>query len=85
MTFISKCCLPSWQYLVVLSLLAAPATPQGIITTIAGGSSTFRGDGGPATSAALGGLFATTLDAAGNIYVADRTTKWCSKLRLMGS
>jgi len=29
-------------------------TPQSIITTLAGGSWQFRGDGGPATNAAVG-------------------------------
>ena len=42
-----------------------------IITTVAGGSSGFAGDGGPATSARLNQPTAVALDAAGNLYIAD--------------
>src|SRR5947207_5626542 len=70
----------AWQYLVFLSILASPATPQGIIATIAGGSSIFRGDGGPATAAALGGVFATAIDSAGNLYAADRDNELVVKI-----
>ena len=46
----------------------------GIITTIAGnGSNGFRGDGGPATSAWLSQPRDLTVDAAGNIFIADTT------------
>jgi len=44
----------------------------GLISTVAGsGSSTFSGDGGPATSAGFVNVFTIALDAAGNIYIAD--------------
>ncbi len=44
----------------------------GIITTVAGtGSQNFGGDGGAATSAILYYPSGITLDAAGNIYIAD--------------
>ena len=47
-------------------------SPAGIITAIAGnGSAGWSGDGGPATAAQLGTLYAVTLDRAGNIYIAD--------------
>ncbi len=46
--------------------------PQGIITTFAGvGSPGFSGDGGPATSAAIDLNRGITVDAAGNLYIAD--------------
>ena len=46
--------------------------PAGIITTIAGvGIGGFSGDGGPSTSAALLGTYGLSLDAAGNLYIAD--------------
>lgn len=46
--------------------------PSGTITTIAGdGTSGFRGDGGPATSARLSSPTGLALDEAGNLYVAD--------------
>lgn len=45
---------------------------DGILSTVAGnGSAGFGGDGGPATSAALNFPVAVTVDAAGNLYIAD--------------
>ncbi|WP_158942954.1 Ig-like domain repeat protein [Granulicella sp. S190] len=45
---------------------------SGIITTIAGnGSTSFSGDGGPATAATLNLPTAVAVDAAGNVYFAD--------------
>ena len=47
-------------------------TPGGVISTYAGnGSSSSTGDGGPATSAAIGSPTGLALDAAGNLYIAD--------------
>jgi len=44
----------------------------GIISTIAGnGNSAYSGDGGQATAAELNGPIALTLDATGNLYIAD--------------
>jgi hypothetical protein len=44
----------------------------GIITTIAGtGTAGYSGDGGPATAAVLSGANGMTVDAAGNVYIAD--------------
>ena len=44
----------------------------GIINTIAGnGEAGFSGDGGAPTKASLNHPFATVVDAAGNIYIAD--------------
>jgi hypothetical protein len=43
-----------------------------IITTVAGnGTAGFSGDGGPATNAELSGPNSATVDAYGNIYIAD--------------
>lgn len=45
----------------------------GFISTIAGtGVAGFSGDGGPAATAQLNNPFAVALDAAGNLYIADR-------------
>jgi len=44
---------------------------NGIITTVAGGGTgVFSGDGGPATSASLGAC-SVTVDASGNLFIAD--------------
>ena len=44
----------------------------GTITTVAGdGIDAFGGDGGPATSAQLGGPYDVAVDAEGNLYIAD--------------
>ena len=44
---------------------------NGVITTVAGGGSTF-GDNGPATSAQLNYPYGIAVDSAGNVYVADQ-------------
>jgi uncharacterized protein (TIGR03437 family) len=47
-------------------------TPDGNIVTIAGrGGSGYYGDGGPATAAGLAFPRSLTIDASGNVYVAD--------------
>jgi Tol biopolymer transport system component len=44
----------------------------GLITTVAGnGTADFRGDGGPATDAALANPSGVAVDPAGNLYIAD--------------
>jgi uncharacterized protein (TIGR03437 family) len=48
-------------------------TPDGIITTVAGnGTRGYSGDHGAATSAALNDPYGIAVDAAGNVYIADR-------------
>jgi uncharacterized protein (TIGR03437 family) len=46
-------------------------SPGGIITTVAGGATTFPGDGVPATSVALETPSGLAVDSAGNVYVAE--------------
>ena len=47
--------------------------PDGVITTIAGnGAAGFSGDGGFATQARLNSPYGLTVDAQGNVYIADQ-------------
>ncbi len=49
-------------------------TPDGIITTVAGGAPPFNrniGDGGPATSAILNSPTSVAVDSSGDLYIAD--------------
>jgi len=46
---------------------------SGVITTVAGSANSgYNGDGGPATKAGLNALTGVAVDAAGNIFIADR-------------
>ena len=48
------------------------ATPDGVITTIAGtGTAGVGGDGGSGTTAQVSSPLSVTVDAAGNVYIAD--------------
>ncbi len=61
-------------------------TTNGIITTVAGnGSAGFSGDGGAATNAALNSPGDIALDAAGNLFIADRRNSRIRKVALAGS
>ena len=46
-------------------------TPDGTITTVAGGGNANLGDGGPATSAFLHAPWGVGLDSAGSLYITD--------------
>jgi sugar lactone lactonase YvrE len=49
---------------------------SGVINTVAGnGDKGFSGDGGPATGAALNEPYGVVVDAAGNLYIADRLNR----------
>jgi trimeric autotransporter adhesin len=53
----------------------------GVITTVAGnGPGGFSGDNGPATSAQLSGPYATAVDSAGNLYIADSSNNRIRKV-----
>jgi hypothetical protein len=57
----------------------------GIITTIAGtGTAGYSGDGGPATAAQLNALCGIAVDAAGNIYIADKGNSRIRKINSAG-
>src|SRR6266404_4786790 len=57
----------------------------GVITTLAGtGSRDFSGDGGPAASAGLNSPYGVAVDAAGNVYIADRANSRIRKVTAAG-
>jgi sugar lactone lactonase YvrE len=58
---------------------------NGIITTIAGnGTTTFSGDGGPATSAGLSYPESVAVDPAGNLFIADTLNERIRKVDSRG-
>ncbi len=57
---------------------------SGIITTVAGGGPMNSGDGGPATSAALDNPTGVTVDASGNLYIADTLDNRVRKVSTSG-
>jgi hypothetical protein len=70
--------------LAALVFLAAPfsAYAQGIITTVAGTTWIFRGDGGPAVNAPLGSIWGVAVDSAGNVYASDSNNSLVVKISL---
>jgi hypothetical protein len=46
-------------------------TPDGIITTVAGGGTNNPGDGGPATSAQISTAVSVAVDGAGDLFIVD--------------
>ena len=60
-------------------------SPSGIITTVAGnGTAGCSGDGGPATAASLSLPTGVTVDAAGNLYIADYQASVIRKIAMPG-
>jgi YVTN family beta-propeller protein len=59
---------------------------KGTITTVAGtGSNAYNGDGGPATSAAVGNPWDIAFDAGGNLYFSDITNDVVRKVNTSGT
>lgn len=63
--------------MVLATFVVAPVRPASasasiVISTAAGtGVAGYSGDGGPATSATIGGAAELAFDSAGNLYIAD--------------
>ncbi len=58
---------------------------SGVITTVAGnGSNNYNGDGGAAITAALNRPLGVTIDAAGNLYIADTGNNVIRKVNTQG-
>jgi uncharacterized protein (TIGR03437 family) len=60
-------------------------SPDGIISTIAGGGTISPGDGGPATSARLLDPTSLAIDGAGNLFIADLTDHRVRKVSTDGT
>lgn len=62
------------------------SSSEGTITTVAGnGNAGYSGDGGSAPNATLNAPNGVTLDAAGNLFVADTTNRVIRKVDLAGN
>jgi len=72
--------MPAACILFFAALLGA----QGVITTVAGTTWRFTGDGGPATNAPLGELRGIAVDAAGNLFAADASNNVVVKISPAG-
>lgn len=60
-------------------------TTSGIITTVAGnGNAGYSGDGGPATAASINKPIGITVDAAGNLFIADSYNDRIRKVNTSG-
>ncbi|HXU26312.1 MAG TPA: hypothetical protein VN698_03710, partial [Bacteroidia bacterium] len=71
------------KFLTLLALTFFLQTNAQIITTVAGdGTSAYGGDGGFATAAQLNSANGVTIDASGNIYIADNLN---NRIRRVGS
>ncbi|HXS97449.1 MAG TPA: hypothetical protein VN736_22780 [Candidatus Limnocylindrales bacterium] len=59
-------------------------TPSGVLSLVAGGAFGYSGDGGPANKAAIAFPSGVAVDAAGNIYFADKTNNRVRKVDTKG-
>ena len=59
-------------------------TPGGVISTVAGTTFGYSGDGGPAISAQLYNPFGVTVDSSGNLYIADTSNHRIRKVTTDG-
>jgi len=71
-------------FLVCLFVFAPGVRAQNVITTVAGTTWIFRGDGGPATNAPLGKVKGVAVDAAGNVYASDNDNNLVVKISPSG-
>ncbi|HYL78262.1 MAG TPA: hypothetical protein VEU96_28865 [Bryobacteraceae bacterium] len=73
-------------YIAEMAGFIRKVTPDGIIATIAGtGVVGFGGDNGPAIDAQFGQISGLAVDAAGNLYVADRINSNVRKITADGN
>ncbi len=75
--------MKKYASLLLLFVLTAMCSHAQIITTIAGGGTSYPGDGGPATAASLGDPMSIALDGSCNIYIAELSHR-ASKVNAAG-
>ncbi len=77
----------AWRVLQISTVLlaAAAASAQGVISTVAGSSRAFRGDGRPAIQASLGSVLGVAVDTGGNVYVSDHGNQLVMKVSPTGT
>jgi hypothetical protein len=73
------------RFLFVIALVCQLFTQAQIITTVAGVGTAQPGDGGPATDCKLNEPIGVAVDAAGNIYIAERAKHCIRKIDPSGT
>ena len=82
----SKHHLPLFYLGIILQalLFIHHSSAQGVITTVAGSSPFFRGEGGPAQDASLGQVQGLAVDSAGNVFAVDTDNDVVVKISTTG-
>jgi sugar lactone lactonase YvrE len=79
-----KCCnRRALSFLFCLFVFALVGRGQNVISTVAGSTWVFRGDGGPATKAPLGNMYGVAVDATGAVYASDQNN--CLVVKILPS
>ena|SRR5258708_6472382 len=77
----------SWvrRIFLISAALCTPASPQALITTVAGTDFVFHGDGQPSLNAPMDEITGVAVDPAGNLYFVDTNNYMVMKVTLDGT